>query len=186
MLTLRNPKNPSEAIETSLTEPQMVEILKSLSSNFAQSLYSTYKQRYCLSPAQYYWAFKIAEESKPIPPVKLHSNLQEFVAHVPLLQFKVAMEDRTMAKVFLRTHTDRILVSTGFQVCGHIIGDEFFPTKKCPMTVKAELVIMSVDPMLWMQAYGKATGICCVCGRELTNEESVSLGIGPICRERFS
>lgn len=32
--------------------------------------------------------------------------------------------------------------------------------------------------------YGKRFGTCCMCGRELTNEESVNLGIGPVCRNR--
>lgn len=32
--------------------------------------------------------------------------------------------------------------------------------------------------------HGKALGICCMCGRDLSNKESVDLGIGPICRER--
>lgn len=31
------------------------------------------------------------------------------------------------------------------------------------------------------QEYGKLYGICCVCGRTLTNEESIINGIGPIC-----
>ena len=29
--------------------------------------------------------------------------------------------------------------------------------------------------------YGKLTGSCCNCGRELTNPDSVAQGIGPIC-----
>lgn len=32
--------------------------------------------------------------------------------------------------------------------------------------------------------YGKRFGCCCMCGRELTNAESVELGIGPVCREK--
>jgi hypothetical protein len=32
--------------------------------------------------------------------------------------------------------------------------------------------------------YGKRFGCCAMCGRELTNEESVALGIGPVCREK--
>lgn len=32
--------------------------------------------------------------------------------------------------------------------------------------------------------HGKRFGVCCMCGRELSNAESVALGIGPICRER--
>ena len=31
------------------------------------------------------------------------------------------------------------------------------------------------------QAYGRQTGTCCVCARELTNPESIAAGIGPIC-----
>lgn len=32
--------------------------------------------------------------------------------------------------------------------------------------------------------HGHRFGVCCLCGRELSNPESVELGIGPICRER--
>ena len=32
--------------------------------------------------------------------------------------------------------------------------------------------------------HGKLFGVCCMCGRDLTNTESVDLGMGPICRER--
>ena len=34
--------------------------------------------------------------------------------------------------------------------------------------------------------YGKLYGVCCVCGRTLTNEQSISEGIGPICSGRIS
>lgn len=30
--------------------------------------------------------------------------------------------------------------------------------------------------------YGQRFGVCCLCGRELTNERSVYEGIGPICK----
>lgn len=33
--------------------------------------------------------------------------------------------------------------------------------------------------------YGKLYGMCMVCGRILTDETSISLGIGPICLEKF-
>ena len=33
-------------------------------------------------------------------------------------------------------------------------------------------------------AHGHATGECCICGRPLSNQESVALGMGPICRGR--
>lgn len=33
--------------------------------------------------------------------------------------------------------------------------------------------------------YGKITGVCAMCGRKLTNEESIERGIGPICLEKM-
>jgi hypothetical protein len=34
-------------------------------------------------------------------------------------------------------------------------------------------------------AYGRRTGRCCVCGRELTDTESIAAGIGPVCKAKF-
>jgi len=31
--------------------------------------------------------------------------------------------------------------------------------------------------------YGRLIGDCCRCGRQLTDETSRALGIGPVCRE---
>lgn len=33
--------------------------------------------------------------------------------------------------------------------------------------------------------HGQQTGICSCCNAELTNPESIALGIGPICREKW-
>lgn len=41
------------------------------------------------------------------------------------------------------------------------------------------------DPLAAAVAHGKQTGKCSCCGLTLTNEESVRLGIGPICREKW-
>jgi hypothetical protein len=35
------------------------------------------------------------------------------------------------------------------------------------------------------KAYGALYGVCCVCARTLTNEESIEAGIGPICVGRM-
>ena len=34
-------------------------------------------------------------------------------------------------------------------------------------------------------AFGKLYGSCMICGLTLTNEESIELGIGPVCREKM-
>lgn len=32
---------------------------------------------------------------------------------------------------------------------------------------------------------GQIYGVCCVCGRDLTDEDSIKAGIGPVCATRF-
>jgi len=44
---------------------------------------------------------------------------------------------------------------------------------------------ISGDPLAAAQAHGHNTGNCSACGRMLTNELSIELGIGPICRGRW-
>lgn len=45
---------------------------------------------------------------------------------------------------------------------------------------------IAADPFGSAQLYGRELGVCGVCGSELTNDESRALGIGPVCREKFS
>lgn len=47
------------------------------------------------------------------------------------------------------------------------------------------LAKIAEGPLEASKAYGREIGCCGVCGRTLTNEESRSLGIGPVCRARF-
>lgn len=35
------------------------------------------------------------------------------------------------------------------------------------------------------KAFGRETGICCCCGAELTNPDSIAAGIGPICAAKY-
>lgn len=40
-------------------------------------------------------------------------------------------------------------------------------------------------PLAAAMRYGKLSGRCCSCGRELTDPESIDAGIGPICAGKF-
>ena len=35
------------------------------------------------------------------------------------------------------------------------------------------------------QAFGRLYGVCCQCGRDLTDEDSIAAGIGPVCAGKF-
>ncbi len=68
---------------------------------------------------------------------------------------------------------------------GKVTDGRFVPSYACPDLTIAQVVEVAADPASAAKAYGLRCGICSCCGRTLTNGESVDLGIGPICREKF-
>lgn len=52
-------------------------------------------------------------------------------------------------------------------------------------TVKEVILEASSDPLTAAIKYGKVSGECSCCGRELTDPQSIQRGIGPICAEKF-
>jgi len=62
---------------------------------------------------------------------------------------------------------------------------EFFAGRDCTDDIFKEVVKLSGDVLAAAQAHGALTGNCSMCNRELTNELSVELGIGPICRSKW-
>lgn len=71
------------------------------------------------------------------------------------------------------------------QYLGKIKGGRFMRVRECTPEQEARIVAVCADPKAAAIAYGRRTGNCCVCGRELTNHESIDLGIGPICASRM-
>ena len=195
-MILRNPKDGKE-IETNLTEEQAGAVLKGQHSDFARSLYGQWVDgRRPLSPSQYYWFFKLAEDNRPreAKGIELATNLQEFISHVPTMQFKIQLaasearhggDGTTYGKVLLKTRPDCVTIHSAYRCAGKIIGNKFYPSRTAWPNLIAQIMLFADNPIAWMTSYGKATGYCCVCGRELTNEVSVKNGIGPICAERF-
>lgn len=68
---------------------------------------------------------------------------------------------------------------------GKIMGGKFLKSRDCDAATEALIISTATNPLAAAIAYGKATGICSCCGRELTNKVSIDLGIGPICREKW-
>ena len=192
MPTLRNPKNPTEEFTTELTEEQAFAILQKSDNDFARSLVQLYPN---LSPARYYWFFKLAVEAQPAQAIKLHSNLAEFIKPFGILQFKmgelqpdeslITTQLRELGKIKFVVCDGGIAVMGGYRLYGQIRGDEWHSKPKCPPIITAQLLVFSRAPVEFLELFGKATGHCCICGRLLTNEGSVERGIGPICAERY-
>jgi Family of unknown function (DUF6011) len=68
---------------------------------------------------------------------------------------------------------------------GKIIDGKFMPTRECSSATTARVLQAAADPDRAAEAYGQRTGMCCVCGRTLTNGESIAARIGPICAGNF-
>lgn len=52
--------------------------------------------------------------------------------------------------------------------------------------VVALLAEFEADPLEAAKKYGKLSGRCCSCGRDLTDPASIEAGIGPVCAQRFN
>jgi hypothetical protein len=72
--------------------------------------------------------------------------------------------------------------STGNLYAKELIDGEFEYVQGAITIVRNNGKRMSLEEA---KAYGKRTGTCCVCSRELTNPESIASGIGPVCASRF-
>ena len=61
----------------------------------------------------------------------------------------------------------------------------FLPVSSCPTTVEGQLQAFAADPEAIATKYGKLTGHCCFCGRNLTDDRSTDVGYGPVCAGKF-
>lgn len=68
---------------------------------------------------------------------------------------------------------------------GKVMGGKFLRSRDCTDDEEKRIVEAASDPAKAAKAYGQRTGQCCICGRELTAEESIERFIGPICAGRY-
>ena len=68
---------------------------------------------------------------------------------------------------------------------GVIVDGKFVARFECTPAEQAAVMDCCNDPAKAAVAFGKAWGVCSICHRQLTNDESIARGIGPICAEKF-
>lgn len=68
---------------------------------------------------------------------------------------------------------------------GKVMGQKFMANFSCTEAQKETLNKIAADPVGEAAAYGKETGSCSCCGRELTDPVSIARGIGPICESKW-
>lgn len=77
------------------------------------------------------------------------------------------------------------VIAEGDNYLGKITEGKFVKSRDCSDKDEAGVIAACADPLNSAVAYGKRFGICSCCGRELSNQESIDLGIGPICRAKY-
>jgi hypothetical protein len=197
------------SVTTPYSDREAINICQNLSNNFAQDL--VFKARkYGLSPDQMTWAHILACEAtlpKPAAPaaptvaVGEMSRISDMFARAKthLKNPKITLTVNGMA-VQLSLAGPRsknpgmIYVTDGGPFgnntyYGKIAADgSFQPSGKAGAvldSLTAFLREFSANPEQVAAAYGKLSGSCCFCRRTLTADNSIDVGYGPICAERF-
>lgn len=68
---------------------------------------------------------------------------------------------------------------------GKIKDGLFQLSRDCTAEMAERIAECAANPAEAAKAYGRRTGCCCVCGRELTRNESIDAMIGPICASKY-
>ena len=182
--------------ESTLSDPKVLETLRGLRSTFAQDLARKFNK---LSPAQYAWAHKLAQDTVKVAPVKSNepSQFEALFAAFEAAKSKGAKRltlrfegvsikpnrDNTVLWVTSQSETEmgeyglkpKYLGKVTPAGCDSRLGDD----------VKAIIMGAASDPLSAAIKYGKVSGSCSCCGRELTDPKSIEAGIGPICATKF-
>lgn len=78
-----------------------------------------------------------------------------------------------------------LYVTRGGAYQGKVMGGAFKAVGETLPDTLARLLELAADPSTVARMYGQRTGICCCCGRELTDPESIAAGIGPVCASKW-
>ena len=68
---------------------------------------------------------------------------------------------------------------------GRVDGAKFYASRSATPAVIGLLTGLSADPTNVISGYGRLTGACALCGRDLTDQDSVDRGVGPVCAKNF-
>lgn len=183
-----------------LSDAAAQDLLQHCTGSFARSLWQQSQNRQ-LSPAQLTWAHKLAcdllqQESQQ----EVNSGEAEFAKLFEV--FKAAKArglkrltlrlsgvnvkpNRDLTMLWVTSQTEKEEGNYGLQpkYLGKVTPNSL--DSRLTDDVKAVLFEAASDPLTAAIRYGRETGSCSCCGRDLTNAESIRLGIGPICREKF-
>ena len=168
---------------------------------FARSLLADYAAGRC-SEKQAHWIATLARRasgSEPAPTAIDVSGIEALLGrssakHPAILLRTTAARPVRISVAGAKSKTPGAIMVTGngpFETrpyYGKILNGVFIQGKNEPATiasVTALLLDFSRDPAATAAEYGRSTGVCSFCARQLTDDRSVSVGYGPICAETY-
>jgi hypothetical protein len=194
--TVTTKRDGAVTFSSALTDSQVLQSLRSQSSSFAQDLARKFNS---LSPAQYAWAHKLAVDNTKVAPVKSNEpsqfealfNAFEAAKSKGAKRLTLRFEgvnvkpNREMTALWVTSQTEREEGNYGMQpkYLGKVTRSAL--DSRLSDDIKEVLIAASGDPLTAAIRYGKVSGECSCCGRELTDPRSIERGIGPICAEKF-
>ncbi len=176
--------------------PGLIEALKELTSwnSFAASLVEQFNKRGSLSEKQTGAAVAMLMKVKAnkanraeAPTVDLSNVVAMFnKAHEAIKTPKFRFEDLVVSRApDTGANAGALYVKVGGEYAGKVKEGKWFGLRSAPQETLSKLQQIAESPLDSAVAYGRKTGNCAMCGRDLTKHESIDRGIGPICAERF-
>jgi hypothetical protein len=183
---------------STLSDDKVLETLRQLRSSFAADLAAKFNR---LSEKQYAWAHKLACDSLNQQAESADDNSEpQFERLFSVFQSAKSRglkrltlrlsgvnvkPNRDLTTLWVTSQTEKVEGDYGLQpkYLGKITPNRL--DSRLSDDVKAVLLEAAADPLTAAIRYGKETGSCSCCGRDLTNPDSIAAGIGPICREKF-
>ena len=173
-------------------------------SNFMESLAETFRDRGSWSDGQRPWAHKLANEAlEPEPEPELSSEtfpnlfdmLHEAARHLKYPRVVVEF-DKGSIRLNIAGSKARVPGSLNVTSDGafedrtwygriHQNGRQFEASRNCPEWVLSALIEFNADPAGVASLQGQRYGNCCFCRLELTTNESLAVGYGPICADHY-
>jgi hypothetical protein len=192
-------RGESITFSSTLSDPMVFQTLRGLRSTFAQDLARKFNK---LSASQYAWAHKLAVDSIS-PAAAVVDNNQPSQFEALFNAFEAAKSkgakrltlrfegvnvkpNRDLSALWVTSQTESEEGNYGLQpkYLGKVTRTSI--DSKFSDTVRETILTASRDPLTAAIKYGKVSGSCSCCGKELTVKESIDRGIGPICAKKFN
>lgn len=184
--------------ESRLSDDAAQDLLQWCQGSFARSLYQQSHDR-GLSPAQLAWAHKLATDlmesvgAADSGDGKFAALFAAFEAAKAKGAKRLTLRfaginvkpSRDGAALWVTSQTETEEGRYGLQprYLGKVTRTGM--DSRLPDDVKSVLIEAADDPLTAAIQYGKVSGECSCCGRELTDPQSIERGIGPICAVKY-